>query len=86
MFEIAELPLRNGMIGISPAPGRSGDYFVDFTRVLQWGTELDGELAPLRDIDFVFRSQLSDAHDILTPKARRRVSRRSPDPRAPSPL
>lgn len=40
MFEIAELPLRNGMIGISPAPGRSGDYFVDFTRVLQWGTDL----------------------------------------------
>lgn len=40
MFEIAELPLRNGMIGISPAPGRGGDYFVDCTRILRWGADL----------------------------------------------
>ena len=40
MFQIADLPLGNGTIGISPAPGRSGDYFVDFTQIVRWGADL----------------------------------------------
>ena len=37
MLEIAALPLRNGMIGISPAPGRGGAYLADLAVVLRWG-------------------------------------------------
>ena len=40
MLEIAELPLGNGMLGISPAPGRGGAYVVDLNRILGWGADL----------------------------------------------
>ena len=40
VFDIAEAPLGNGWIGISPAPGRGGAYQADLTRILQWGADM----------------------------------------------
>lgn len=36
MFEISDLPLARGRIGICPLPGRWGDYAGDLLRVLAW--------------------------------------------------
>jgi hypothetical protein len=40
MFEIAELRLGDGWLGISPIPGRSGLYQRDLTAILHWGADL----------------------------------------------
>ena len=37
---IADLPLRQGWIGICPMPGRSGAYDADLNRILSWGANL----------------------------------------------
>ena len=40
MFEISELPLAGGAVGISRAPGRHGDYAGDLRAVLDWHPDL----------------------------------------------
>ena len=40
MFEIAELPLGAGHLGICPMPGRHGAYDSDLNRILIWGADL----------------------------------------------
>lgn len=37
---INELPLRNGLIGISPMPGRDGRYAADLAAIRDWGPAL----------------------------------------------
>lgn len=39
-YEIAELPLRNGILGIGPIPGRGGFYQADLTAILKWGADV----------------------------------------------
>lgn len=39
-FEIADLPLLSGRIGICPIPGRSGNYETDLTSLLNWKPDL----------------------------------------------
>ncbi len=36
MFQIAQLPLGAGRIGLCPLPGRSGDYVADLAAILDW--------------------------------------------------
>lgn len=36
VFEIAELPVSFGNVGLCPAPGRYGDYSGDLTKILSW--------------------------------------------------
>jgi protein-tyrosine phosphatase len=40
VFQISELPLGAGRVGICPLPGRSGDYRGDLDRILTWGPSL----------------------------------------------
>lgn len=40
MFEIADLPLGNGRLGVCPIPGRTGTYEADLTAILRWGAGL----------------------------------------------
>lgn len=39
-FEIAELPVRAGWLGICPLPGRHGDYRADLAAVRAWAPDL----------------------------------------------
>ena len=39
-YEISELSLGNGVLGISPIPGRTGRYDSDLTAILQWDAGL----------------------------------------------
>lgn len=39
MFEIAEIRLGNGWLGISPIPGRTGHYERDLSAILRWGAD-----------------------------------------------
>lgn len=39
-YEIAELPLGNGTIGIGAIPGRSGFYQADLAAILKWGADV----------------------------------------------
>ncbi|NND22769.1 MAG: protein phosphatase [Boseongicola sp.] len=40
MFRIAEVPLGDGLMGVSPIPGRSGGYESDVAAVLRWEPDL----------------------------------------------
>jgi protein-tyrosine phosphatase len=40
MFQIFELSLGRGLLGISPLPGRSGAYDADLIAVLRWNPDL----------------------------------------------
>ncbi|NNE87293.1 MAG: protein phosphatase [Silicimonas sp.] len=40
MFEIFELPLRRGFLGISPMPGRGGRYDQDLVAIFQWNPSM----------------------------------------------
>ena len=40
MYEIAELRLRKGWLGVAPIPGRSGTYEDDLSALLGWGAGL----------------------------------------------
>ncbi len=35
-WSISELQCGEGWLGIAPIPGRGGDYFADFTKLLRW--------------------------------------------------
>ena len=50
MFGIWELPLGRGVLGISPAPGRGGDYFVDLNRILGWGSDMVLTMTPMSEL------------------------------------
>ena len=39
-FEIYELPLRRGMLGISPIPGRGGAYLAALATLIRWDPSL----------------------------------------------
>ncbi len=39
-FQIAELPLLSGLIGICPLPGRGGAYEADRSTLLRWSPDL----------------------------------------------
>lgn len=39
-FEIADLPLLSGRLGICPMPGRDGRYGADFAAILNWSPHL----------------------------------------------
>ncbi len=39
-WSVSELPLGNGVLGISPIPGRQGNYTSDFNRLALWGPSL----------------------------------------------
>lgn len=40
MFEISELTMEQGLLGISPMPGRGGAYEADLSALLHWGPDL----------------------------------------------
>lgn len=40
MFQICELPLGKGVLGISPLPGRGGTYDADLIALFQWNPSL----------------------------------------------
>ena len=40
LFPIASLSAANGMLGICPLPGRSGDYREDLETLLQWSPDM----------------------------------------------
>lgn len=40
MFQISELPLGQGLLGISPLPGRGGTYDADLITLFQWNPSL----------------------------------------------
>ena len=40
MYEIAETPVGRGWLGISPMPGRTGNYERDLSEILGWGADL----------------------------------------------
>ncbi len=40
MFQITELAFRNGLLGISPLPGRGGTYDADLIALFQWNPSL----------------------------------------------
>ena len=68
MFQIAELPLSNGMIGISPAPGRSGAYFSDFAEILRWGADLVLTMTTQAELDRLGAGDFG--HDLETAEVR----------------
>ena len=39
-FSITEVPLRAGVAGLSPLPGRDGDYAADLAALCDWGPAL----------------------------------------------
>ncbi len=39
-WSVSELKFGGGRLGIAPIPGRRGDYFADFARLVQWGPRL----------------------------------------------
>ncbi|MDJ1017187.1 MAG: protein phosphatase [Paracoccaceae bacterium] len=52
-FSITELPLRRGMIGISPIPGRGGAYHADLSRIMAWGADLVLTMTTAEELDRV---------------------------------
>lgn len=40
MFTISDLELRNGRLGLSPIPGRSGAFEADVSTILRWGADM----------------------------------------------
>lgn len=64
-YLIADLPLRNGWLGIGPMPGRSGFYQSDLTTLLRWGPSLVLSMTPMAELERSdageFGSDLRDA-------------------------
>ena len=49
-YEIAELPLGNGTLGIGPIPGRGGFYQADLNTILQWGADVVFTMTTAREM------------------------------------
>ena len=39
-FQIAEVAVRAGLVGVSPMPGRNGAYASDINSILRWGADI----------------------------------------------
>lgn len=51
MFQITELSLGNGLLGISPLPGRDGRYDADLIAVFQWNPSLVITMTTTQEMD-----------------------------------
>lgn len=49
-FRVSELRLGNGWLGISPIPGRTADYSVEFASLLAWEPTLVLTMTTLREM------------------------------------
>lgn len=50
-YQIAELPLAGGYLGIAPMPGRSGAYAADVNVILRWGADMVLSMTPMRELE-----------------------------------
>ena len=60
MYEIAELKLGDGWLGISPIPGRTGTYDLDLTAILTWGANLVFTMTTASELERVGAAGLRD--------------------------
>ena len=60
MFRIAEVPLGEGWLGISPAPGRGGSYLADLAQILAWGADLVLTMTTAAELERVGAAYLGD--------------------------
>lgn len=60
MFEIAEVRLGNGWLGISPMPGRSGAYERDLSAILRWDANLVLTMTTAPELERVGAMGLAD--------------------------
>lgn len=51
LFPIAHLPAGNGILGICPIPGRSGDYREDLETLLDWAPDMVLTMTTTREMD-----------------------------------
>lgn len=59
-FDINELALGNGVLGISPIPGRTGRYDSDLAAILQWGAGLVLTMTTSMELDRVGATGFAD--------------------------
>ena len=59
-FEIADLALGQGRIGICPAPGRSGNYEADLSTLLRWRPAMVLTMTTLAELDRLGASGLGE--------------------------
>lgn len=50
MFQIFEVPLKHGLLGISPMPGRGGRYDADLTAIFHWKPSLVLSMTPMSEL------------------------------------
>ena len=51
MFQISELALGKGLLGISPLPGRGGQYDADLITLFQWNPSLVLSMTTAREME-----------------------------------
>lgn len=64
-FSISALPAGNGMVGISPAPGRSGCYRADLKQVVDWAPSLVVSMTETAELIRVGAAGLADDLDAV---------------------
>lgn len=60
MFEIAEVQMDRGWLGISPIPGRMGAYESDLSSILRWGAGLVLTMTTAIELERVGAAGLGD--------------------------
>lgn len=60
MFEITEVSLGKGWLGISPIPGRTGTYESDLSAIINWGADLVMTMTPIHELEQVGASGFGD--------------------------
>lgn len=58
-YQIAELPLAGGFLGIAPIPGRHGAYAADLNVILRWDAGMVITMTHLQELDYVGAGNLS---------------------------
>ena len=51
MYEISQIPLGPGWLGIAPMPGRTGRYEADLGVILRWPADLVLTMTPLAELE-----------------------------------
>ena len=57
---VSELQCGDGWLGIAPIPGRRGDFFADFAKLVRWGPSLVLTMVTARDLDRVGAGTFGD--------------------------
>lgn len=65
-FEIAEVPLAAGVLGLSPCPGRAGNYGQDLASLRAWAPDYVVTMVTQTELEVVSATELGrDLHPIV---------------------